>query len=328
MAKRVVYIRIKSYEVIRQMNVFKTYMLLGVLTAILTAIGWGLDQMLGTGGMMMMAFLMLGIITNWISYFFSDKIVLKMYRAQEVSPAEAPELHEIVERISRTAGIPKPKVCIIPTDVPNAFATGRNPANGVVACTNGIMNALNWKELEGVIAHELGHIRNRDTLVATVAATLAGAIGMMSNMGQFGLFWGGGRHSDDSDGDGGNPLMLILTLLLIIFAPIIAMLVQMAISRTREFGADRAAAELTRNPEGLASALEKLDAYAHRYQMPASPGTAHLFIVNPLSGASVRTLFSTHPSTEDRVRRLREYARDIMTGRLGGRNADAIGAMR
>jgi heat shock protein HtpX len=293
-------------------NVFKTYFLLATLTAILVAFGYMLDRIMGTGSMMMMIFLVIGIATNWISYFYSDKIVLKMYRAQVVTPEEAPELHEIVDRVARAAKIPKPKVCIIPTDVPNAFATGRNPERGVVACTNGIMRALSWKELEGVIAHEIGHIRNRDTLVQTVAATLAGAIAMAAHMGHFGMIFGGRGGSRE----GGNPVALILTLVLIIFAPIMAMLVQMAISRTREYGADRAGAEFTGNPDGLATALEKIQSFASRYPMQATNGTQHLFIVNPLSGAKAMSWFSTHPPTEERVARLREMSRDMMTGKF------------
>lgn len=301
------------------MNIFKTYFLLLALTLLLTAFGYVLDRVLGTGGMMMMIFFIIGIITNWVSYFFSDKIVLKMYKAQEVSPAEAPELHEIVERLAHNAGIPKPKVCIVPTEVPNAFATGRNPKRGVLAVTEGIMRALSWRELEGVIAHELGHIRNRDTLVATVAATLAGAIGMASHSAQFGMMFGG------RDRETSNPATMIMLLVMAIFAPIIAMMVQMAISRTREYGADRAGAEYTGDPEALASALERLDAFAHRHPAQVSPGTAHLFIVNPLSGSQVKSLFSTHPPTEERTRRLREFARENLVGRGPSRRAQ-VGA--
>lgn len=203
------------------MGVAKTAFLLTSLTALLGLIGLGLDQFMGTGGIMTILFLGIGIVTNWVSYFYSDKIVLKMYKAREVSPAEAPQLHDMVDRIAARMNLPKPKVCIVPTDVPNAFATGRNPEHGVVAMTEGIMRALSADELEGVVAHELAHIRNRDTLISTVAASIAGAIGMLANIGQFGLIFGGNR-----DQNGGNPLVMLL---MIIVAPMIAMMMQMAL---------------------------------------------------------------------------------------------------
>jgi heat shock protein HtpX len=306
------------------MNVFKTYALLLALTALLTAFGWVLDRFLGTGSTMMMIFFAFGIVSNWVSYFYSDKIVLRMYNAQEVSSSDAPQLHEIVARVASNAGIPKPRVCVIPTDVPNAFATGRNPSHAVVAVTEGIMRALSWDELEGVIAHEMGHVRNRDTLVSTVAATLAGVIGMAAHSAQWGMMFGGGRR--DSEGNS-NPLGMVLMLIMIVIAPMIAVMVQMAISRTREFGADRSGAEITGNPAALASALQKIDAFAHRSPVEANPGTAHLFIINPLSGEKAMSLFSTHPPTAERVRRLQEMEKEFMTGR-SHHNDPRMGTMR
>lgn len=293
----------------------KTGFLLVTLTFILMAFGWLLDRVLHTGNLMIWIFFIIALVMNWVSYFFSDKIVLSMYHAKEVTPQEAPELHQIVDRVVQRTGIPKPAVYILPTDVPNAFATGRNPSHAAIACTEGIMRLLNWEQIEGVVAHELGHVKNRDTLVSTIAATLAGAIGMAAHSAQWGFMWGGGSRDRDNNG-GSNPLIMILVLLFAILAPIIATLVQMAISRTREFGADRSGALATGQPEALASALEKIDAYAHRYEMPATPGTQHLWIINPLSGADVGALFSTHPPTEERVRRLRELEREISTGRV------------
>lgn len=274
------------------MGAVKTAFLLASLTAVLGLLGMVLDRVMGTGGIMMMLFLGIGIVTNWVSYFYSDKIVLKMYKAKEVSAAEAPQLHEIVERLCGRMKLPKPKICIVPTDVPNAFATGRNPAHGVVAVTQGIMRALSTEELEGVIAHELGHIRHRDTLVSTVAASIAGAIAMLAHMGQFGLFFGGGRDN------GGNPFVLIIMALL---APVLAMVMQMAISRTREYGADRAAVEATGNADAMANALRRIESFAQNYQMPSVKGTQHMFIINPLSGGSMSALFSTHPPTAKRI---------------------------
>lgn len=275
------------------MGVAKTAFLLMSLTALLGLIGMGLDQFMGTGGIMTVLFLGIGIVTNWVSYFYSDKIVLKMYKAREVSPTEAPQLHAMVDRIAARMNLPKPKVCIVPTDVPNAFATGRNPEHGVVAMTEGIMRALNPDELEGVVAHELAHIRNRDTLISTVAASIAGAIGMLANIGQFGLIFGGNR-----DQNGGNPLVMLL---MIIVAPMIAMMMQMAISRTREYGADRAAVEATGNPEAMANALRRIESFARNYEMPTAQGTQHMFIINPLTGGGISQLFSTHPPTDKRI---------------------------
>lgn len=277
------------------MGVAKTAMLLASLTALLGLVGMALDKFMGTGGLMTVVFLGFGIVTNWVSYFYSDKIVLKMYKAREVSPQEAPQLHEMVDRLAARMQLPKPKVCIVPTDVPNAFATGRNPAHGVVAVTEGIMRALNREELEGVVAHELAHIRHRDTLTSTVAASIAGAIAMLANIGQFGMMFGGGSRDEEG---GGNPLIMLI---MVIAAPMVAMIVQMAISRTREFGADRAAVEATGNPDAMASALQRIESFARNYQMPATQGTQHMFIINPLTGRGMTELFSTHPPTEKRI---------------------------
>ena len=238
------------------------------------------------------------IALNFGSYWFSDKVVLRMYRAQEVSPQEAPELHAMVDRLRQRANLPMPRVYIIPNDQPNAFATGRNPDHAVVAVTQGIMQQLGRDELEGVIAHELAHIKNRDILTSSIAATIAAAITLLA---RFGFFFGGGR-----DRDGG----IIGMLLMLILAPMAAMLIQMAISRSREYVADRDGAEICGNPRGLADALRRLEAGTQRRSMEANQATSHMFIVNPLSGTrqSFASLFSTHPPTEERVRRLMEMA--------------------
>ncbi len=277
------------------MGVIKTAFLLASLTALLGLMGMMLDRFLGTGGIMTILFLGIGIVMNWVSYFYSDKIVLKMYKARVVTPAEAPQLHQMVDTLCARTGLPKPKVAIVPTEVPNAFATGRNPKNAVVAVTEGILRALSYEELEGVVAHELGHVKNRDTLVSTVAASIAGAIGMLANIGQWGLFFGGGGSDEEG---GGNPFVLIIMMIL---APIVAMVVQMAISRTREFGADRFAVESTGNPDAMANALRRIQNFAQSYKMPAAQGTQHMFIINPLSGGGMSQLFSTHPPTEKRI---------------------------
>jgi heat shock protein HtpX len=236
---------------------------------------------------------------NFFSYWFSDKLVLKMYGAQEVSPAEAPQLHQIVEELAREAGIPKPKVYIIPDDSPNAFATGRNPEHAAVAATQGIMRLLTPTELKGVLAHEIGHVRNRDILISTIAATIAGAIMILADMARWGAMFGfGGRDNEEGPG-------IVGLLVMSIIAPIAAMLIQLAISRSREYLADETGAHLAHNPESLARALEKLQMGVQRVPMDASPSTAHMFIVNPLSGSTLMNLFSTHPPLEERIARLR-----------------------
>jgi heat shock protein HtpX len=274
-------------------NRIKTILLLTGLTVFLVFMG----KLIGGQSGMYVAFL-LALAMNFFSYWFADKIVLKMYGAQEVSPAEAPDLHRMVEELSREAGIPKPKVCIIPDETPNAFATGRNPEHGVVAVTEGIMRLLTPTELKGVLAHEIGHIQHRDILIQTVAATLAGAIMILANMVKWGALLG--SSSEDNRGTG-----LLGTLALAIIAPIAATLVQMAISRSREYLADEAGAHFSHNPESLARALEKLAYGVQAVPMDANPATAHMFIVNPLTGSSLMNLFSTHPPIEERVARLR-----------------------
>lgn len=252
-----------------------------------------LGQALGGEQGMVIAFLF-AVVLNFGSYWFSASIVLKMYRAKEVTREEAPELVDMVDRLRQNATLPMPSVYVIPSDQPNAFATGRNPANSAVAVTNGIVRMLNREELEGVIAHELAHIQNRDILTGSIAATIAAAITMLA---RFALFFGGG------DRDRGSALS---ALLMMILAPIAAMLIQMAISRSREFAADRDGARICGNPRALASALQRLQAGSQQIAMEGSPATAHMFIVNPFAGTmrGVRSLFSTHPPTEQRVERL------------------------
>ncbi|MFQ5846879.1 MAG: zinc metalloprotease HtpX [Candidatus Methylomirabilales bacterium] len=277
-------------------NAIKTTLLLGAMTGLLVLFG---DYFGGTQGMVI-AFLF-ALLMNFGSYWFSDTIVLKMYRAQKVTEAEAPELVSIVRSLSQRAHLPMPSVYIVPAQAPNAFATGRNPQRAAVAVTEGILRVMNRDQLEGVLAHELGHVKNRDTLISAVAATLAGVIMMLAYMARWAAIFGGlgGRDSED---EGGGILGLLAMSLL---APIAALVIQMAISRTREFQADATAARVTKNPHGLASALERLQAAAERVPLNANPATSHLFIVNPLSGRSLFRFFSTHPPIEERVKRLR-----------------------
>ena len=279
-------------------NVLKTGFLLAVLTCLVVLVGQALG---GQQGMLIAFVLALGM--NFFSYWFSDKMVLAMYRAQPIDEAAAPELYGMVRTLATRASIPMPKVYVIPNETPNAFATGRNPEHAAVAVTEGIMRILSREELEGVIAHELAHVKNRDTLIMTITATLAGAITYLAQMAQFAAIFGGRRDSDD-EGHGGG----FGTIFLAILAPIAAMLVQLAISRSREFHADATGAQIAGRPWGLAAALEKLDQASKIVPMQATPATAHLFIVNPLSGGMLRGLFSTHPSTEERVARLRAMA--------------------
>lgn len=279
------------------MNNLKTLMLMVLLAALMIFIG-GLVG--GKGGMMVMLMISLGM--NAFSYWFSDSMVLKMYNATEVTREEAPQLYGLVENLAANAQLPMPKVCIIDSDVPNAFATGRNPSHAAVAVTTGIMKALDYNELSGVLGHELAHVKNRDILTGTIAAMMATVI---SYGAQFIAFFGG--RSDDEEG--GNP---IAALAAVILAPFAAMLIQMAISRSREYVADHDGAVICGNPNYLANALEKIEYYAqHGRQMSdATPATAHMFIINPFSGAmsSVRKLFSTHPETSERIARLRAQA--------------------
>ncbi len=281
------------------MNQAKTFVLMVALTIILVALG----SLIGGKGGAYIAFFV-ALVMNLVSYWWSDKIVLKMYGAREVSEAQAPELYSIVSSLSQKASIPMPKVYIIDEESPNAFATGRNPAHGVVAVTTGILRILNRNELEGVLAHELSHIKHRDILVQTVAATLAGAITMVANWARFAAFFGGGS-SDDEEG-GGNIVTVILFSIIAAFA---AMLIQLAISRSREYMADEGGARLTGNPLWLADALRKLHAGTARVPMHgANPSTAPMFIVSPLRGGGVMALFSTHPPMEERIKRLEAMA--------------------
>lgn len=283
-------------------NTLRTVLLLTALTVLLLFIG---RAVAGTGGMMVAFILALGM--NLASYWYSDKIALSMAGAREVPPQEAPELHEIVAELAREAGIPRPRVFVIDSDSPNAFATGRDPQHAAVAVTAGILRILDRAELQAVLAHELGHIRNRDTLIMTAAATIAGAITMIAHFAQFALLFGGfGGHNDDERG--GGIADLVVGLLMIILAPIAATIIQLAISRAREFGADAAGARISGRPLALASALEKLEAAAHDRPMHVSPAAAHLFIVNPLGGGGFESLFRTHPTTAQRVQRLRAMA--------------------
>ncbi len=275
-------------------NTVKTALLLGALTGLLMLIG-GLIH--GQAGVFI-AFIF-AMILNFGSYWFSDKIVLKMYHAQEVSESSAPDLFSIVRNLALKARLPMPRVYIIPEETANAFATGRNEKHAVVAVTEGIIKILNKEELEGVIAHELSHIKNKDMLIGSIAATLAGAIVMLAHMAQWAAIFGGGRSDDD---DGGGIIGLIA---MAILAPIAAALIQMAISRSREYLADASGAGITKNPYGLAGALEKLAKASQIIPMDAQPSTAHLFIVNPLSGKLLMNLFSTHPPLEDRIARLK-----------------------
>jgi heat shock protein HtpX len=277
-------------------NIFKTGLLLAVLTAMLVLIGGAIGGQQG----MVVAFV-IALVMNFVSYWFSDKIVLAAYRAQPIDEASAPRLYAIVHRLATRAGVPMPRVYLIPSETPNAFATGRNPEHAVVAVTEGIMRILDEEELEGVLAHELSHVKNRDVLISTIAATLAGAITYRAHMAQWAAIFGG-RGRDDEEG-GTNP---IAAMMLAILAPIAAMLVQMAVSRAREFQADATGARVAGKPWGLAKALEKLQMANQAAPMAdATPATAHLFIVNPLSGRTLMKLFSTHPPLEERIARLR-----------------------
>jgi heat shock protein HtpX len=269
-------------------NTFKTAFLLTAMTLLLMAIGRGFG---GQNGML----LALGVaaVTNFVAYFYSDKIALATYRAQPATREDLPRVFSVVERLTQKIGIPMPKIYVIPTDSPNAFATGRNPAHASVAVTKGILTLLTDEELEGVLAHELGHVNNRDILISSIASTIAGAVTFMS---RFGFFFGGSRDERQGGGMGG--------LLMLILAPIAAMLIQLAVSRSREYQADETGAHFTGNPYALASALSKLDAYSKRVPMLGTPSTAHLFIVQPFLGMNFGSLFSTHPPIAKRIERL------------------------
>ncbi len=275
-------------------NGLKTAALLGLLTGLMLLVG----EYLGGQNGLMYALVFAGVM-NFVSYFFSDKIALAMYRAQPVTREQLPRVYNVVERLTQKVGLPMPKIFVIPTDSPNAFATGRNPSHASVAVTQGILELLTDEELEGVLAHELGHVRNRDILTGSIAATLAGAITVLARMAYWGALFGGMGDREERNRGGGLGALFML-----ILAPIAAMLIQLAVSRSREYEADHTGAEFTGNPYALASALRKLDAYSKRIPMAASPSTAHLFIVQPMLGVDFASLFSTHPPIAKRIERL------------------------
>ncbi|HEY0808666.1 MAG TPA: zinc metalloprotease HtpX [Longimicrobiales bacterium] len=281
----------------------KVFMLMAGLTALLVVIGGAINGANGAA-----IFFVMAAVMNFVMYWFSDKFVLKMYRAKIISEADAPELYQMVDRLRQRAGLPMPTVAIAPSQQPNAFATGRNASNAVVCCTAGILQLVDRDELEGVLAHELAHIKHRHMLVGTVAATMAGAIAMIGNIVKWGAIFGGFGRDDDE----GSPVMLIA---MAIVAPIAAMIIQFAISRQNEFQADATAARITGKPRGLANALLKLENYAHKIPMHVNPAAAQLAIINPLSGGSrgmgLLRLFSTHPATEERVARLEALQQEI-----------------
>lgn len=276
-------------------NALKTTLLLGLLTGLIMWIG----QVIGGQQGLVIAFVF-AVAMNFGSYWFSDKIVLAAYRAREVGEGDAPELYRIVHELTTRAGMPMPRLYVIPSDAANAFATGRNPQHAAVAVTEGIMRVMSWDELAGVLAHELSHVRNRDILISSIAATLAGVVMMLANMAQWSAMFGGVSR-DDREGGGGGLGLLVVALL----APLAATLIQLAISRSREYQADASGAALLGNGEPLARALEKLGAVSQSVPLDASPQTAHMFIVNPLTGRSLASLFTTHPPLEDRIARLR-----------------------
>jgi heat shock protein HtpX len=284
------------------MNNLKTVFLFGLLTAVLVGVGWAIG---GYGGMI--AFLVIAGVMNFAGFWFSDKLALRMSGAHEVTMQQEPRLHSLIEEVAARAGMPKPKVYLIENDTPNAFATGRSPKHAAVAVTTGIMRLLDERELRGVVGHELSHVRNRDILINTMVATLAGAITMIAWMLQWTLIFGGGRRDSRN-----NPLGMIALLATIILAPLAATLIRLAISRSREYEADASGARMVHDPEALASALEKLHLGVQRQPMAESAvtqATAHMYIVNPLKGEGLATLFSTHPPIEERVARLHRMAR-------------------
>ncbi len=277
-------------------NYVKTALLLGLLTGLIVLCGGAMG---GRSGMVIA--LVLAAVMNLGSYWFSDKIVLAMYRAQPVSEAEAPRLFSIVQRLTARAGLPMPRIYVLPERAPNAFATGRNPSHAALAVTAGLLEMMDDEELEGVIAHELGHVRNRDILISSIAATIAGAITMLASMARWAAIFGGFGGRDERDGEGGGALGLLF---MAILAPIAAVIIQMAVSRSREYAADATGARFAGTPAGLARALEKLGRASERIPMDANPATSHMFIVKPFSGRALLNLFSTHPPIEERIRRL------------------------
>lgn len=279
------------------MNTMKTFLLMGLMTVLLVFVG----RLLGGQSGMVMAFFF-AVIMNLGTYWFSDRLVLRMYKAREVTRAESPDLLGVVEELAGRAGLPMPRVYVIPDEQPNAFATGRDPNHAAVAVTEGILKTLSRDELRGVLGHELAHVKHRDILIGAVAATMAGAISMVANMAQWAMIFGGGRSDDREGGSHAGGLVMMIV------APIAAMLIQMAISRSREFLADEGGAQFSGNPLSLANALRKLEKKAEQIPMDASPATAHMFIVNPLSGGGLMKLFSTHPPMEERIARLEAMA--------------------
>ena len=290
------------------MNGFRTTILLAVLTALVVWIG----QMVGGPNGAVVALIFAGAM-NFFSYWFSDKIVLKMYGGQQITANDDPELYSLVQELAAKGGLPMPKVYVIPEDAPNAFATGRNPEHAAVAVTQGIRRILNKRELAGVLGHELSHVKNRDILISSIAATLAGAISFMAQMAQWGMIFGGGRSRDEGEGNGGGGIFGLLFMMIV--APIAAMLIQMAVSRSREFMADEGGAKISGDPLALAGALRKLHMGAQNIPLEVNNATqnatAHMFIVSPLSGGSFASLFSTHPAMEERVARLEAMAKDM-----------------
>jgi len=276
-------------------NSMKTFILMAALTALFMFGGQALG---GQGGMAFALIMALGM--NFFAYWYSDKLALRMSRAREVSYDQAPQLHAMVEKLARNAGLPKPRVYIMPGQTPNAFATGRNPEHAAVAVTEGLLQLLQREELEGVIGHELGHIKNRDILISSIAAVMAGAISYMATMAQWAMIFGGGGSNDD-EGPGNLAAMLVM----MIVAPLAAAIIQMAISRSREYLADASGAKICGHPISLANALQRLEEYNHRLPMKVNPATAQMYIVNPLSGGTMASLFSTHPPIQERIKRLR-----------------------
>jgi heat shock protein HtpX len=274
-------------------NYLKTALLLGAMTGLILVCG----RLLGGDTGMILA-LVLAAAMNFGSYWFSDKIVLATYRARPVSESEAPRLHAMVDGLVARAGLPKPKLYVLPQQAPNAFATGRNPQHAAVAVTRGLLELMNQEEVEGVLAHELAHVKNRDILISSIAATIAGAITLLASFARWGAIFGGLGGRDDREGG------LFGLLAMAIFAPIAALVIQMAVSRSREYAADATGASIAGNPHGLARALEKLGAYSKRIPLDSSPATSHMFIVAPLSGRGLANLFSTHPPVAERIRRL------------------------
>lgn len=282
----------------------KTALLLITLTALLILVGWTLDVAFHTSSFIYVFFI-ISMGMNVLQYWYSDKLVLTMHRARAISPSDKPQLHEMIDRLSRQAQIPKPAVYLVPSDVPNAFATGRNPQHAAIAVTEGILRVMDERQLEGVLAHELAHVKNRDTLISTVAAMMAGTIMMLSHVARWGAIFAMG--SRDRDG-GANA---IGALLVAILAPIAAVIIQLAISRSREYKADEQGAAFSRNPLGLADALATIENVVKRHQLKGAPTMSHLYIVNPFRGKSIANLFSTHPSTEERIKRLHDMARKM-----------------